>query len=79
MCWWNPGRYEGMDKVSLEKSMSERTNGSAWISVSKLRKWLGVGNDKFKDFTDGLERRVNGNRLEYFIPDVAERIMEKVE
>ena len=67
-----------MDRASVEQSLRQDAYGSAWISVSKLRKWLGVGNEKFKEFTNGMQKRANGNRIEYFIPDVAERVLEDV-
>lgn len=68
-----------MDRESLERSLRKETKGSAWISTSKLRRWQGMGNDKFKRFTDGLSKRVNGNRLEFFVPDVVERILQDVD
>lgn len=65
-----------MTRESVERSLTERSYGSAWISSSKLRKWLGVGNDAFRKFSFDLDKRVAGNRIEFFIPDVAAKILE---
>ena len=68
-----------MDRESLETSLRESANGSVWIGCSKLRRWLGVGQAHFREFTEGMEYRISGNRKVYFIKDVAERILQDVD
>ena len=36
-----------------------------------------MGDEKLNEFLEGIDSRVNGNRVEYFIVDVAERVLEK--
>ncbi len=66
-----------MCKESLVEDLRSFTGGKAWISKRKLRTWLGYGDDKLKSFLYGLDSRVNGNRIEYFIGDVAEQVMKE--
>ena len=66
-----------MCKESLTEDLRHYTGGKAWISKRKLRTWLGVGDEKLNEFLEGIDSRVNGNRVEYFIVDVAERVLEK--
>ena len=68
-----------MDRERVEEDLRKAANGSAWIGCAKLRKWLGIGQNKFVDFTQDMEYRVSGNRKVYFIGDVAERILRDVE
>ena len=66
-----------MSIEGLTQDLRSFTGGKAWISKRKLRTWLGYGDNKLKVFTEGLEARVNGNRIEYFIGDVAEQVMKE--
>ena len=66
-----------MDRKSIEASLRACANNRPFISTRKLREWLGIGNDSFKEWTRGLDRRVMGNRIEFFIPDVATKILEE--
>ena len=66
-----------MCKESLTEDLRSCAGGKAWISKRKLRTWLGVGDEKLNEFLEGIDSRVNGNRVEYFIVDVAERVLEK--
>lgn len=66
-----------MTVKGITEDLRSFTGGKAWISKRKLRTWLGYGDDKLRVFIDGLESRVNGNRVEYFIGDVAERVLEE--
>ena len=63
-----------MTKATLEKSLYKRTNGCPWVSTNALRVWYGRGYDSFKEFVNGLDTRVHSNRIEYFIPDVAQKL-----
>lgn len=66
-----------MTVESLKEDLRSYTGGKAWISKRKLRTWLGYGDGKLETFINGLESRVNGNRIEYFIGDVAERCFKE--
>lgn len=63
-----------MTKAKLEKSLYKRTNGNPWITSNALRAWYGRGYECFKKFVSDLDQRANGNRVEFFIPDVAEKL-----
>lgn len=67
-----------MKRESVVNDLREVTGGSAWMSKRKVRTWLGVGDEKLNEFLNGLSSRVNGNRIEYFIGDIADRVMEGV-
>lgn len=61
-----------MEKKILISSLKE-TAKSSFISETKMRTWLGLGQGKTRDFLAGLEK-VEGK---YFIPDVADRVLER--
>ena len=65
-----------MNRDSMVEDLRKFTGGKAWISKRKLRTWLGFGDRKLEDFLIGLKSRVNGNRIEYFIGDVADKVLE---
>lgn len=62
----------------LTEDLRRFTGGKAWISKRKLRTWLGYGDAKLSAFLDGMAFRINGNRVEYFIGDVAKRCAEEI-
>ncbi len=66
-----------MCKESLTEDLRSCTGGKAWISKRKLRTWLGVGDEKLNEFLEGIDSRVNGNRIEYFIGDIADEVMKE--
>ena len=66
-----------MDNESLKEDLRSFTGGKAWISKRKLRTWLGVGDEKLNEFLKGVDSRVNGNRIEYFIGDIADEVMKE--
>lgn len=68
-----------MEKSDIEESLRSAANGSAFIGCAKLRKWLGVGQNAFREFVRNIEYRVSGNRKVYFIGDIADRIIEEGE
>lgn len=67
-----------MEREKLIEDLRRVTGGSAWISKRKLRTWLGMGDEKEKEFIRGLASRINGNRIEFFICDVADRVLEGI-
>lgn len=64
-----------MTRQELIKSMSASVNGAGFISVTELCIFLGLKNKSRvkRDFCSGLDRVGKA----FFIPDVAEKIMEK--
>lgn len=68
-----------MDAASIKADLRECTGGKAWISKRKLRGWLGMGDAKAAVFEEGLKSRRIGNRIEFFIGDVAEKVMCDIE
>lgn len=66
-----------MCKESLTEDLRSFTGGKAWISKRKLRTWMGMGDTKLDEFLKGVDSRANGNRIEYFIGDIAEEIMKE--
>lgn len=62
-----------MEKKILIRSLRETSGGSDFITERKMRTYFGLGQNKTRDFLAGLEK-VEGK---YFIPDVAERILER--
>lgn len=69
-----------MDKKKLERRLSEQSKGALFISENRLRGALGLGQNKVVDLMDGVEFIKEGcNGKKYFIPDVVERIAERIE
>ena len=66
-----------MDRLGLETSLRMASGNKPFISSARLKKWLGVGEPKFREFVYGMDVRVSGNRRLYFIGDVAEKILEE--
>ena len=53
------------------------SGGKPWISKRKLKKWYGRGDEKLNEFVENIDYRLDGNRIEYFIPDIAAAIINK--
>jgi hypothetical protein len=63
-----------MQKTELKRAMSQQVDGAMFITLTELTKFLGMTNKSYvkKQYLDGLERIGKS----YFIPEVAERLME---
>lgn len=67
-----------MDKKQIKRALQTHVNGASVISCNQLETFLGIGHKKALELLNGMERlNINGSK-KYFIPDVAERLMEKV-
>lgn len=66
-----------MDKKTVVNEMKASVKGSSFISVGALAKYLGKGKAYAASLVRGLDK-IPGepNGTKYFIPDVAEKIME---
>lgn len=66
-----------MNKQELVRSMIQASGGSRFITKAELVRFMGLSNQRYvARYVDGLDR-VDGKR--FFIPDVAERIIGRVE
>lgn len=63
-------------KADLTKSMRAFVGGGDFISKPELAKWYRVSKDKAYQIVDGLPAFGDRNKR-YFIPEVAERIIER--
>lgn len=52
-------------------------NGSAFISIHQLRKWLGKRHEAVMELVEGLEYLQRGRAKEYFIGDIADAVMQR--
>lgn len=66
-----------MTKTELEKNLLQFTGGKPWISKRRLKVWYGRGQDKLDRFVENLDYRQEGNRIEYFVTDVAKAILDE--
>lgn len=73
--------HEGveMTKQEIVKDLKIATNGSSWISQNKLRKWYGHRFATMQELVEGLDYARVGKSKEYFVGDVADRIMARRE
>ena len=65
-----------MDKKSLITSMEKFIGGSAFINKSQLAKFLRRSRTAIPDIVSGLDYLETGRERRYFIPDVAQKIMD---
>lgn len=64
-----------MDKKTLVRSMEKHT-GCAFINPTQLAKYLRRSRTAMPDLLSGMDYLATGRERKYFIPDVAERLME---
>ena len=66
-----------MDKQTVIREMKSFANGSSYISATRLAKHLGKSKEFAYNLVNGLDK-IPGEEsgTKYFIPDVAQRIME---
>lgn len=58
---------------ALVEDLRRFTGGKAWMSKRMVRTWMGIGDNKLASFLQGTRCRINGNRIEYFIGDIAQK------
>lgn len=66
-----------MEKKEIKRALQSHVGGAMIMSCSQLETFLGIGHAKAVDLLKGLDILELGNGRRYFIPDVAERIMER--
>ncbi len=65
-----------MNKKELVVGMRAFVGGGDFISSPEIAKWLRVSRDKVPDLLEGVTAFGN-QRKRYFIPEVAERVIER--
>lgn len=70
-------RVDMMEKREVKRALQSHVGGAMTMSCSQLETFLGVGHAKAVDLLKGLDILELGSVRRYFIPDVAERIMER--
>lgn len=67
-----------MDKKTLVRRLTSFCNGAEMITPEKVKMFTGLGRNRVMDTLEGLDFLMSdGGVRHYFIPDVAERIMER--
>ena len=66
-----------MDKQTLTRDMKSFVGGAGFINKSQLAKYMKKSRCAIPALIDGLDKVPDGKSDRYFIPDVAERILEK--
>lgn len=66
-----------MDKIQVKKELMRFCGDRPFISLTELRKAMHVGSDGASAIVSGLFYIKNGNRKDYLVDDVAERIVER--
>lgn len=70
-----------MKQFVLEESRAKDRGGkvaSSFITQAAIRRYWGRSKGKVTELVDGLEHEDSGRDYKYFIPDVAERIRERM-
>ena len=65
-----------MKKSDLITSMRSFVGGGDFISRPEIAKWLRISRDRVPELVDGLSA-VGEKHRRYFIPDIAERVIER--
>lgn len=65
-----------MTKKQIKEELLQCTEGRPFISLTEIRKALHVGKDGACSMVRGLYYIRNGNRKDYLIEDLAERLAE---
>lgn len=68
-----------MNKRDLQKDIQNFVGPGGFINISQLAKYMRVSRDKITPLVYGLDFFQTGREKKYFIPDVAERILERRE
>ena len=65
-----------MNKRDLVNDMKSLVDNSGFINSVQLAKYLRKSRGAMPDILEGLDYIASGRERKYFIPDVAERILE---
>ena len=66
-----------MDKQTLSRDMKTFVGGGAFITQTQTAKYMRLSPGRMPDLLRGLEFFKTGKARQYFIPDVAGRIIER--
>ena len=66
-----------MNKKQIKEELMKFTEGRPFISLTEIRKAMHVGKDGASAMVRGLYYIKNGNRKDYLVEDLAERLCEK--
>ena len=66
-----------MDKQTLTRDMKTYVGGGAFITMTQTARYMRLSVDRMPDMFQGLEFIKTGKAKQYFIPDVAGRIVER--
>lgn len=65
-----------MDKQTLKRQL-QQTAGKEFVNVTEIAKIVGVGRNTAREMLRGVDYVAVGKSKLYFVPDVAEVLMEK--
>ena len=65
-----------MDKQTLVRDMKQHIGGAAFINHSQLAKYLKRSRQAMPEILCGLDFLETGREKRYFIPDVAQRLID---
>lgn len=65
-----------MDRQTLIRDLKSHVNGASFINGGQLARYLKRSRNAMPGLLSGLEYIESGRARQYFIPDVAGRIME---
>lgn len=66
-----------MNKKQIKADLTTFCDGRPFISLTELRKAMHVGKDGARAMVKGLYYIQNGQRKDFLIEDIAERLCEK--
>lgn len=67
-----------MDKQTLKRQL-QQTAGKEFLNVTEVARAIGIGRATARELLRGLDYVSMGKNKLYFIPDVAERLIERIE
>ena len=68
-----------MTKTQVKKELLDFNSKKPFISITGIRKALGIGKDSARALVSGLSFIRHGNRKDYLVDDVATLLAEEVE
>lgn len=66
-----------MDKQTLVRDMKSYVGGGAFITPTQTAKYMRLSPSRMRDLLEALDHIKTGKARQYFIPDVAQRILER--
>lgn len=68
-----------MDRQTLIRDMKSYVGGGAFITSTQIARYVRVSTDRMPEMLKGLEFYRTGRAKQYFIPDVASRIQDRMQ